>query len=117
MQKNQRKDLEKLRKQSNNSCNKKQFLTLPKLGEFGLIRKFRSRASISKKNQLKRSYETQDTIKRSSNSNLFEFKFLTFKNMLNLFIWIEGIIKKKWVLVSLDLDKRAKRSDRLKYKG
>ena len=49
--------------QANNSCNIKQFLTLPKLCEFGLIRKFRSNASICKKNQLKRSYETQVMIK------------------------------------------------------
>ena len=49
--------------QENNSCNIKQFLTVPKLCEFGLIRKFRSRTLICKKNQLKRSYETQVTIK------------------------------------------------------
>ena len=48
----------KLQKQANNSCNRKQFLTVPKLCEFGLIRKFRSRASLCKKNQLKRSYGT-----------------------------------------------------------
>ena len=88
----------------NNSCNIKQFLTVPKLCVFGLIRKFRSRASICKKNQLKRSYKTQVMIKRSSNSNLLEFKFQTFKNMFKLFYWIEGIITKKWALVSLDLD-------------
>ena len=75
MQKNRRKDLGKLRKQGINSCNRKQFLKVPKLGEFGLIRKFRSGASICKKNQLKRSYQTQVTIKQSSNTNLFEFKF------------------------------------------
>ena len=34
--------------------------------------------------------------------------------MFKLVIWIEGIITKKWALVSLDLDKRAKSSDRLK---
>ena len=56
--------------QENNSCNIKQFLTVPKLCEFGLIRMFRSRASICKKNQLKRSYETQVMNKRSLNSNL-----------------------------------------------
>ena len=55
--------------QENNSCNIKQFLTVPKLCEFGLIRKFRSRALICKKNQLNRSYETQVTIKRR-----FKFK-------------------------------------------
>ena len=42
----------KLQKQANNSCNRKQFLTIPKLDGFGLIRKFRSIASIGKKNQL-----------------------------------------------------------------
>ena len=34
--------------------------------------------------------------------------------MFKLFYWIEGFITKKWALVSLDLDKRAKSSDRLK---
>ena len=49
----------------------------------------------------------------------FEFKsdliqnFKTFKNMFKLFYWIEGIITKKWALVSLDLDKRAKSCDHL----
>ena len=61
--------------QENNTCNIKQFLTVPKLCEFGLIRKFRSRASVCKKNQLKRSYGTQVMIKRSSNTNLVEIKF------------------------------------------
>ena len=28
--------------------------------------------------------------------------------MFKLFYWIEGIITKKWALVSLDLEKRAK---------
>ena len=36
MQKNQRKDLGKLRKLEINSCNRKQFLTVPQLSEFGL---------------------------------------------------------------------------------
>ena len=53
MQKNRRKDLGKLQKQAINSCNRKQFLTVPKLGEIGLIRKFKSRSSICKKNQRK----------------------------------------------------------------
>ena len=79
MQKNRRKHLGKLRKQANNSCNRKQFLTIPKLSEFGLIRKFRSRASICKKNQLKQSYKTQVTIKRSSNTKLFEIQILNFQ--------------------------------------
>ena len=53
----------------------------------------------------------------------FEFKsdliqiFKTFKNMFKLFYRIEGIITKKWALVSLDLDKRAKSCDRLKTRG
>ena len=66
----QRNRLRKHQNQANNSCNIKQFLTVPKLCEFGLIRMFRLRASICKKNQLKRSYETQVMIKRSLNSNL-----------------------------------------------
>ena len=41
MHKIQRKDLGKLQKQAINSCNRKQFLTVPKLGGFGVIRKFR----------------------------------------------------------------------------
>ena len=81
LKRNRRKDLRKLWKQPNNSCNRKQFLTVPKLGRFGLIRKFRSRPLICKKNQLNRSYKTLVMIKRSSNSNMFEFKFKTFKNM------------------------------------
>ena len=64
-----KKDLGNLRKQAIDSCNRKQFLTVPKLSEFGLIRKFRS-ASISKKNQLNRSYETQVMIKKSLKMNL-----------------------------------------------
>ena len=66
----QRKQFGERQNQANNSCNIKQFLTVPKLSEFGLIRKFRSRASICKKNQLNWSYETQVMIKRSLNSNL-----------------------------------------------
>ena len=66
-QREQRKQFGKRQNQANNSCNIKQFLTVPKLCEFGLIRKFRSRALICKKNQLNRSYKTQVTIKRSSN--------------------------------------------------
>ena len=71
----QRKQFRKRQNQANNSCNIKQFLTVPKLSEFVLIRKFRSRASICKKNQLNQSYKTQVMIKRSSNTKLFEFKF------------------------------------------
>ena len=75
-QKDRRKQFRKHRNQANSSCNIKQFLTVPKLCEFGLIRMFRSRASICKKNQLKRSYETQVTIRRSLNINLNKFENL-----------------------------------------
>ena len=44
-----KKTIQKHQNQANNSCNIKQFLTVPKLCKFGLIRKFRSRASISKR--------------------------------------------------------------------
>ena len=63
--------------QANNSCNIKQFLTVPKLCEFGPIRKFKSRASLCKKNQLRRSYKTQVMIKRR-----FKFKSV-WKQILN----------------------------------
>ena len=36
--------------------------------------------------------------------------------MFKLFYWLEEIITKKWALVSLDLDKRAKSYSRLKYR-
>ena len=36
--------------------------------------------------------------------------------MFKLFYWIEEIITKKWVLVSLDLDKRAKSNEGLKIR-
>ena len=86
MQKNRRKDFGKLRKQAINSCNRKQFLTVPKLGVFGLIRKFRSRALICKKNQINRSYKTQVMIKRSSNTKLFEIQnFKLSKTCLSCF--------------------------------
>ena len=35
--------------------------------------------------------------------------------MFQLVIWIEGIITKKWALVSLDLDKQLKRYDQKKF--
>ncbi len=35
--------------------------------------------------------------------------------MFELVICVEGIITKKWVLVSLDLDKRLKRYDQKKF--
>ena len=35
-------------------------------------------------------------------------KFENFKNMFGLDYWIEGIITKKWALVSSNLDKRVK---------
>ena len=37
--------------------------------------------------------------------------------MFELDYWIEGIITKKWALVSLDLDKRVKSCGRLKSRG
>ena len=37
--------------------------------------------------------------------------------MFELDYWIEGIITKKWALVSLDLDKRVKSCERLKNRG
>ena len=40
--------------------------------------------------------------------NCLNSNFKLCKNMFKLIIWIEGIITKNWVLVSLDLDKRAK---------
>src|SRR3954468_20336814 len=58
-----KKTIRKSSNQENNPCNIKQFLTVPQLYEFGLISKFRSRASICKKNQLNQSYRTQVTIK------------------------------------------------------
>ena len=48
-----KKTIRKHQNQANNSCNIKQFLTVPKLCEFGLIRKFRSRALICKKESTK----------------------------------------------------------------
>ena len=69
------KTIRKASKPRKYSCNIKWFLTVPKLYVFGLIRNVRSRASISKKNQLNRGYETQVTNKRSLNTNLFKFKF------------------------------------------
>ena len=71
-----KKTIWKHQNQANNSCNIKQFLTVPKLCEFGLIKKFRSRASICKKNQLNRSYETQVMFKRSLNMNLNKIRNL-----------------------------------------
>ena len=70
-----KKTVRKTSNQANKSCNRKQFLIVPILSELGLIRKFRSRASICKKNQLKRSYKTRVMNKKSLNSNLFEIKF------------------------------------------
>ena len=72
----QRRQFGKHQNQANNSCKIKQFLTVPKLCEFGLIIKFRSRASICKKNQLKRSYKTRVMNKRSLNMNLKKFRNL-----------------------------------------
>ena len=71
-----KKTVRKTSNQANNYCNIKKILTVPKLCEFGLIRKFRSRASICKKNQLNRSYETQVMFKRSLNMNLNKIRNL-----------------------------------------
>ena len=46
------------------------FLTAAKLCDFDLNRKYMSRASICKKNQLNRSFKTQVIAKTSLNSNL-----------------------------------------------
>ena len=37
--------------------------------------------------------------------------------MFKFIIWIEGIVAKKWALVSLDLDKRVKSYSSLKMRG
>ena len=65
-----RKQFGKLQNQENNSCNIKFFLTVPKLCDCDLIRKFRSRASICKKNHSNRSYKTQVTNETSLNTNM-----------------------------------------------
>ena len=54
-----------------------------------------------------RSNEVQIQICLNSN-------FKSFKNMFKLFYWIEGVIKKKWALVSLNLYKRARSNEGLK---
>ena len=66
---------------------------------------------------------TQTKLRNSSyDQTKFEFKsdliqiFKLYKNMFELDYWIEGFITKKWALVSLNLDKRAKSNDRLKYR-
>ena len=66
---------------------------------------------------------TQTELRNSSyDQTKFEFKsdliqILNFsKNMFELDYWIEGIITKTWALVSLDLDKRVKSSDRFKIR-
>ena len=81
-----------------------------------LNRKFKWRASICKKNQSNRTYETQTTIKTSSRTNLLETKFYISKIMFKLFIWTEGVKTKILALVSLDLDKRAKSNEGLKIR-
>ena len=48
--------------------------------------------------------------------NCLNSNFKTFKNIFKLFYWIEGIITKKWALVSLDLDKRVKSYECLKIR-
>ena len=74
-----------------------------------------SRASICKKNHSNRSYETQVTIKRSSNSNLLEIKKLKLsKNIFKLVLWTDEIMLKILALVSLNLDKRFRNCASLK---
>ena len=121
MQKNWRKDLRKLRKQEINSGSRKQFLTVPKLGKFGLIRKFSSRASIFKKNQLKRSYKTRVTIIRSSNTKLFEIQIqtawnqiLNFQNHVQVVYLDRGEQGEDFGVGFIGLGKRAKSSVGLK---
>ena len=53
-----------------------------------------------------------DQIKFEFKSDLIQI-FKLFKNMFELDYWIEEIVTKTWALVSLDLDKRVKSSDRL----
>ena len=66
---------------------------------------------------------TKSELRNSSyDQTKFEFKsglvqiFKLSKTCLSWIYWIEGIITKTWALVSLDLDKRVKSSDRLKYR-
>ena len=58
------------------------------------------------KNQSKRRYGTETTIKRTSNSNLLETKFSIGKIMFKLISQKEGLETKILELVSLDLDER-----------
>ena len=70
----------------------------------------------------KESSQTKLRIKRYDQKK-FEYeseqnsKFENFKNMFGLDYWIEGIITKKWALVSLDLDKQVKSYGYLKNQG
>ena len=62
--------------QTNNSIHKHSSIEeRVKLNRKDPNRKYERRDSICKKNQSNRSYKTQTTIKRSSNSNLLETKF------------------------------------------
>ena len=83
----------------------------------GQILKFNLRASICKKNQSNRSYKTQTTIKRGSNSNLLETKFKIVKIIFKLVSSKEGFETKILALVSLDLDERLKNWEGLKIRG
>ena len=65
----------------------------------------------STKSELRNS--SYDQMKFEFKSDLIK-KFKLFKNMFELDYWIEGIITKKYALVSLDLDKRVKSCDRWK---
>ena len=68
----------------------------------------------STKSELRNSSYVQKKFEYESEQNS---KFENFKNMFGLDYWIEGIITKKWALVSLDLDKRAKSCEGLKFRG
>ena len=54
------KDFGKLQKQPNKVSVHNEIFTATKINGFGFNRKYTLRASICKKNHLKRSYETQD---------------------------------------------------------
>ena len=61
-----------------------------------LNRKFKWRASICKKCQPNQSYETQTTIKRSSNSNLLEAKFKFSKSCSSCLSRRRGTRRRFW---------------------
>ena len=61
--------------QTNNSIHKQAIDARVKFKRKDPNRNYNRRASICKKNQSNRSYETQTAVKRSSNSNLLAIKF------------------------------------------